>query len=69
MIRLKFISDGTVVGTKVVNADTGEQVGGVHNIEINVSANKLFTEAKITIYNIELQIEEAFVNHKVMVMK
>src|ERR1700677_4870869 len=37
MMKLKIISDGTTYGTKVVNAATGEPLGGIQQIDLSVS--------------------------------
>lgn len=38
-MRIKIVSDGTVGGSKVVNAETGEQIENVRGIELLLSAD------------------------------
>jgi hypothetical protein len=56
-MQLKITSDGTWRGTRVLNAETGEPIGGVRRIEIDpiTTGGKLVT-AHITVEMVELDI-------------
>lgn len=46
-MKLKIISDGTLMGTKIVNADTGEAVENVTALDLNVTAHGLLCKLEI----------------------
>lgn len=48
-MRLKIISDGTTVNTRVVNADTGEEIELVSSIEFKIRAEDSVPSAVIEI--------------------
>ena len=57
-MKLKIISDGTAPNTKIVNAETDEELDNVLNLEIsmdsfNVTAAFLVSNPEISMTNIE----------------
>lgn len=48
-MKLKIVSDGTPMGTKVVNAVTGEEVEGIVSVTWRITADD------VSLANIELQ--------------
>lgn len=59
-MRLKIVSDGSLSGTQVVNADTNERVEGVTDITWSISSRKpgeyLFSMATIVIRRMAVEI-------------
>lgn len=55
--KLKIVSDGFVSGTKVVDSVSGETIDGVTRIEFTIDAQGIYSEAKITIRNPEIEAE------------
>ena len=59
-MKLKIISDGTALNTKVLNADTGEEIEDILNVEVsidpfNVSAAFLVANPGLSITGLEAQ--------------
>lgn len=54
-MKIKIISDGTAMGTKVVCAETGEPIDGAYAFEISGKRNKPTTEASIHFYGVQLE--------------
>ena len=52
-MKLKITSDGTIAGTKVQNAETGELVGGVQSASLLVSARSQLVTGAIIIRDVE----------------
>ena len=49
-LRVRIVNDGgPAYATKITNAETGELIDGVTNIEISIGVNKDPIKAKITI--------------------
>jgi len=55
-MKLKIISNGTDLGTKVVDAETGSVVEGVTSIEWKIAAGK-YAEATIKCISIPVEVE------------
>ena len=54
-MRVKIISDGTVTGTKVVDAKTGETVEGVDRVRFVADAAHDSIQAVIHVVNPEIE--------------
>ena len=55
-MKLKIVSDGTISGTKVVNAETGESIDNVQSFVITAFAKKGIVEATIKLVHTEFDI-------------
>ncbi len=57
-MRIKIISDGTVHGTQIVNADTGEEIEYVVRAEwkIVASAPRNLATATLELWNVPVEI-------------
>ena len=68
MAKIKIISDGTIAGTEVQNAVTGEKMSGVRGLAINIGIKKdgstyLYATIKVAnpivdIQNVDVVIEQ-----------
>jgi len=47
-MEIKLISDGTGPNTRIVNADTGEEIENITDIKFEISAKDLVSKAVIT---------------------
>lgn len=57
-MKVKIISNGgSPLETKVINAETGERIENVTEIEILISALTMKTEARLIIRDIQLEFE------------
>lgn len=58
-IRLRIVSNGNVLDTRVIDENTGRTVGNIKRIEIEpLDADKPdFVNAKIFLFNVPLDIE------------
>ena len=56
-MKLKIVSDGTRAGTKVVDADTGEVLEGVHMLSWGFSAGDQMADAMIAVEGVQVDIE------------
>lgn len=57
-MKVKIISNGgSPLETKVINAETGERIENVTEIEILISALTMKTEARLIIRDFELEFE------------
>lgn len=54
-MRLRIVSDGTPLGTKVVNLETGETVDGVSMIDWHIETGEL-AKATIRIHDVDVEI-------------
>jgi hypothetical protein len=57
-LRIKIISDGTPMGARVVNAETGETIEAIHEIEWEWRAGYT-AEATIKFGRVEVELEAA----------
>lgn len=55
-MKIKIVSDGTVRGTKVVNADTGDWIEGITAIEWRVEAGARTARANIEMMKIPVEM-------------
>ena len=55
-MRISIVSDGTVSGTKIVDAETGERVGGVTALELVVDAKENIVDCVIHVWPKLIQI-------------
>jgi len=55
-MELKIISDGTAVGTQVVDSETGKPVSFVQYVEWSVDAEKGIAEAVLKVSKIEVDL-------------
>ena len=55
-MKLKIISDGTIPGTKVINAETGESIDNVQSFVITAYAKKGIVEATIKLVHTEFDM-------------
>jgi len=51
-MRLNVVSDGTATGTRVVNAETGEELDYVTRVELISDAKEGWTRATIYVSNV-----------------
>lgn len=56
-MRIKIISDGTAVGTRVVDRDTGEQLRNVIGIRWRIADYDDRAIAQIEFSNVEVELE------------
>lgn len=64
-MKIKIVSDGTVQGTTVVDAATGEKLSGVTSVTWSVDATKGYAEATLTVALVEIEaVVEAQVDHE-----
>lgn len=65
-MKIKIVSDGTVHGSKVMDAETGEMLSGVQSVEWSVKAGEEhFARATLTVIDVPVEIEcEAQVQHE-----
>lgn len=54
-MKLKVVSDGTPQGTKVLNAETGEEVDNVYAVTWEARADKPESMAQISLAKIEIE--------------
>ena len=60
-MKLKIISDGTIAGTQVINAENGERVENVQAVSWRGDVNgSLFSEGTIRIMAMEAEITSEF---------
>lgn len=55
-MKLKLISDGTPIGTKIVDEETGEMLHGISNLTWEVSANEPLTKLTLELFNVPVEI-------------
>lgn len=55
-MKLKLISDGTNIGTKLIDEDTGEQVHGISQITFEADVNETLAKVSIDFFNIPVEI-------------
>lgn len=55
-MKLKIISDGTTVGTKLINEETGEMVNLVQKITYKISLDDFVGHATVSFLNIPVEI-------------
>lgn len=55
-MKLKIISDGTNAGTKLIDEDTGETIGGISSLIWEASAEKALTKVTVELFNIPVEI-------------
>jgi hypothetical protein len=65
-MKIKIVSDGTVRGSKVMDAETGEMLSCVQSVEWSVKAGEEhFARATLTVINVPVEIEvDARVEHE-----
>jgi len=56
-MKIKIISDGTIEGTKVVSAKTGEEIESVTKIGWMAESGEIYSRAIIEIINVPVEIE------------
>lgn len=56
-MQIKIISDGTVYGTKVVNAETGEEIKGIGKVEWSVDAYAKSKLATAALHFVDVQVD------------
>lgn len=59
-MKLKLISDGTSVGSKLIDEDTGETVHGISKLIYEVDANELLSKVTVEFFNIPVEITSKF---------
>ncbi len=55
-MKLKIISDGTNAGTKLIDEDTGEAIGGISKLIWEANATDVLTKTTIELFNIPVEI-------------
>jgi hypothetical protein len=55
-MKLKLISDGTNIGTKLINEDTGEAVSGISQISWEAKPEDPITKVVVEFFNIPVEI-------------
>lgn len=56
ILKLKIVSDGTSFGTRVVNAETGEELQYVKSIRWEVCSQSQRASAVVELANVELDV-------------
>lgn len=56
-MKLKLISDGTSIGTKLIDEDTGEQIHGISKISCNLDVKDTLSKVNVEFFNIPVEIE------------
>lgn len=56
ILKLKIISDGTSFGTRVVNAETGEELQYVKSIRWEICSQSRRSNAIVELANVELDV-------------
>lgn len=59
VLRVKIISDGTPQGTKIVEAETGKELGRVHNIKLtgDVAQKRLLAILGVYVESAEVEAD------------
>lgn len=55
-MKLKIISDGTKTGTKLIDSETGQPVGGISQLTWEANSNDLLTKVTVELTNIPVEI-------------
>ena len=55
-MKIKIISDGTKYSTRVINADTGEEIENVTDIKIKLSAKDGFARATLSFVDVQCEM-------------
>lgn len=55
-MKLKVISDGTALGTKVINAETGEAIENISRISWELDASVYIAQAVIEVIEIPVEL-------------
>src|SRR3990167_3463131 len=55
-MRIKIISDGTTLGTKVIDEETGEKIGLIQKIVWSADVNKVITECTVKLVKVPVEI-------------
>jgi hypothetical protein len=55
-MKLKLISDGTSVGTKLIDEDTGEMVHGIQSLSWEADAEGYLTSLHVHLFNVPVEI-------------
>jgi len=56
-MKLKLISDGTCIGTKLIDEDTGEMVHGISKINCKMDAKDTLSTVTVEFFNIPVEIQ------------
>ncbi len=64
MRTLKFVSDGTPHGSRVIDAETGEDIAGVESVFLSATVGQPFTHAIISFHRIEVDIIARLTAHE-----
>ncbi len=56
-MRVKIISDGTARGTRVVNADTGEAIGGVVGIHWHLTVKGVIADVTLDLLKVPVELK------------
>ena len=55
-MKIKIVSDGTSVGTKIVDVETGKAITNVSAITWHAEANEVETEATLVLSNVPVEL-------------
>ena len=55
-MKIKIISDGTSAGTKIIDEDSGEEIGSVSKVGWIAEAGEVKTRAVVEIINVPVEI-------------
>lgn len=55
-MRIKIVSDGTGIGTKVINADTGERLRWIKRISWSISGPDELATATVHFTKVEIEV-------------
>ena len=55
-VKIKIVSDGTPIGTKVIDEETGETINGVVSVGWNICVGTGFARAYIELLNIPVEL-------------
>ena len=55
-MKLKIISDGTNVGTKLIDEDTGEMIHGISKLTWEANVKEIVSKVNVEFFNIPVEI-------------
>ncbi len=56
-MKLKIISDGTNLGTKVIDVESGETLGLVQKIDWQIGVGEAFATATVVLSKLPIEVE------------
>jgi hypothetical protein len=56
-MKLKIISNGQAIGTKIINADTGEEIEGIVSVKWQIDGPGELSKMELQFINIPVEVE------------